>query len=247
MMMNLTPCVLLALLSSARASNPYHDLVTALEAKYDDRENQHQVTRASLRLGETEVSYLAAGPRTAERLVLFLHGAVFSARTWQIVGSLDQLASHGYQACAIDLRSRGANRHTLVSEFLDALGWRHRVLVVAASAGGMYGTPFVFAHPERVAGYVSIAALMDGSPRNGSSTVPALAIWGELDRPQRAGPTLSAFASSHLVIFPGAPHPAYLKDPLRFNKLILEFASHGEAGGSSGLPVAAAWDRRRRI
>jgi len=231
--------------------SPYQDLLTALEAKYDD---QHRVTRSSLKLGETEVSYLAAGPQNAERLVLFLHGSVFSARTWQILGSLDFLASHGYQACALDLPSRGADRHTLVSEFLDALGWGHRVLVVAASAGGMYGSPFVFEHPERASGYVSIAALMEGSPRNmessplnATSRVPALAIWGALDHPQRAELTLSAFASSHLVVFPDAPHPAYLKDPERFNNLVLEFASHGEAGGSSGLPVAAAWTGRRRV
>ena len=240
----MTPYLLLSLLSSTRAPNPYQDLLTALEAKYDD---QHRVTRSSLKLGETEVSYLAAGPKSAERLVLFLHGAVFSARTWQILGSLDLLASHGYQACALDLPSRGADRHTLVSEFLDALGWRHRVLVVAASAGGMYGSPFVFEHPERAAGYVSIAALMESSPRNATSRVPALAIWGALDHPQRAELTLSAFAPSHLVVFPDAPHPAYLKDPERFNSLVLEFASHGEAGGSSGLPVAAAWTGRRRV
>lgn len=178
--------------------------------------------------------------------MLFLHGAVFSARTWQILGSLDLLALHGYQAVALDLPSRG-NRHTLVSEFLDVLGWHHRVLVVAASAGGVYGSPFVFEHPEKTAGYVSIAALMESSPRNSTSRVPALAIWGALDHPQRAELTQSAFASSHLVIFPDAPHPAYLKDPERFNSLVLEFASHGEAGGGSGLPVAAVWTGRRRV
>ena len=129
-------------------------------------------------------------------------------------------------------------RRTLVSRFLSSIGWERRVLVVAASAGGSYGSPFVFEHPERAAGYVSIAALLDSPKKSPSSRVPALVIWGELDSPARADPTMHAFLEAHKVVFPQAPHPAYLKDPELFNRLVLEFAG---ASGKSSLPVSAAW------
>ena len=64
-------------------------------------------------------------------------------------------------------------------------------------------------------------------------------IWGELDNPARAATTLQAFASAHRVVFPDAPHPAYLKDPATFNRLVLEFAG---AAAPSSLPVACEWD-----
>ena len=43
-----------------------------------------------------------------------------------------------------------AARRQLVGGLLRALGWKKKVVVVSASMGGMYGSPFVLLHPEQV-------------------------------------------------------------------------------------------------
>ncbi|NET60630.1 MAG: alpha/beta hydrolase, partial [Symploca sp. SIO2E6] len=50
----------------------------------------------------TKIHYLAVGATTA-KTVLLLHGASFSAQTWQEIGTLQLLAQKGYQGIAVDL------------------------------------------------------------------------------------------------------------------------------------------------
>ena len=247
--------------SRAGAATPYGDLLGPLEQAYKDR---GLVNRSELLLPQHgKLSFLHAGPVTSQKLVILLHGAIFSARTWQVVGTLDALADAGVRVLAPEMpgsanglsgpRQSTAHRRSLLSALLHQLAWPHRALVVAASAGGAVGSPFVFAHPERTAGYVSVAAVLDApSDANSSSRpcpVPTLVLWGELDSPARSEPTMSAFASAHRVIFPEAPHPCYVKDPASFNALVLAFAGAGGlmdrlgiAGeGAARLPIAADW------
>ena len=201
-------------------------------------------------------------------MVLFLHGAAFSARTWQILGSLDALATSGLsiRAIAVDLPGFGdfksgrakdsaEQRDTLVHRLLRALGWQRRVLVVAASMGGSYGAPFVLNHPSQAAGSLPVAALgLRGSTP--VSSVPTLVLWGELDSPNspRAQAYARVFSRSQKIVFADAPHPCYLKAPARFNRLLLAFASAApqvEASMNTFAPpedvlrATALWDAAR--
>ena len=236
---------LLFAITGALSGGVFDNLLDPLERNYVDRGN---VNRSELSLTQHgTISYLHAGPPSSDRLVVFLHGAVFSARTWQVVGTLDALADAGVRSVALELpgsanglsgpRQSTAHMRTLLGAFVRELGWQHRVLVVAASRGGMVGSPFVFEQPEQAAGYVSVAALLDKPSGANTSSVPALVIWGALDSPGRSEATMRAFTSAHRVILPDAPHPAYLKEPARFSEPVLAFAGKGAAGT---LPTNAA-------
>ena len=135
---------------------------------------------------------------------------------------------------------------------MKAMGWSDRkVVVVAASMGGTVGAPFVLAHPNTVAGYVSVSAQLD--PRQSKSDVPALLVWGEHDDPSsaKAQAHIGCFRSHQLVVVKDAPHPAYLKEPSFFNALVANFAkgSASDRGAAKDdadgkLGIRAHWLRR---
>jgi len=213
--------VLLCLTTAASASGA--DLVAELEASYRDT---GAVSSQTLTVAgcASPVHFLQAPQRTdgLEKLVVLLHGAAFSARTWQVVGVLDALGKAGIRAIAVDLPGYGEHksgkerdspeqRETFVKRFLQALGWSKRVVVVAASMGGGYGNPFVHDHSAQVAGYVPVAAV--GLRSAEPSPVSTLVLWGALDSPDsaRAQAYGKVFRRSQRVIFADAPHPCYLK------------------------------------
>lgn len=99
--------------------------------------------RESLRVGDTEISYLSAG---SGPLVLLLHGTYWS-RVWQPV--LPVIAGHGLRPVAVDLPGFGRSGGELtletaavpalaawVDELLDALGAGWEVLVAGHDIGG---------------------------------------------------------------------------------------------------------------
>jgi pimeloyl-ACP methyl ester carboxylesterase len=53
-----------------------------------------------------KIHYLTAG-KPNHYPVLFLHGASFSARTWQEIGILEGVAQAGYRVIAVDLPGYG--------------------------------------------------------------------------------------------------------------------------------------------
>ena len=134
---------------------------------------------------EAPLHCLEAGPLASKQLVVFLHGAAFSAATWKETGALAALGSAGFRALAVDLPGFGAGlsgkrrllprqRHTLVTLLLDALLWPpdRRFVLVAASMGGTFASTFAVHSAVRLAGYVSISALIDAElapPRFDSS------------------------------------------------------------------------------
>jgi pimeloyl-ACP methyl ester carboxylesterase len=238
------------------------DLLEALNASYKDRGlvSEHKIVVAGM---SSPVHYLQAGPASSEKLVVLLHGMIFSADTWKVVGTLDSLADHGLRTIAIDAHRYSGDfgqeivRQSMLSSFLKAIGWTHKVLVVAASAGGTVGAPFVLgAGPNVVAGYVSVSAVLaeDGAPGASTSSVPALLVWGEHDAPSSAKALAhkQTFPTHQQIVVPEAPHPAYLKEPKCFNALLVRFAlskpgvleCEGRLSGSE-LRVAAQWGKAR--
>jgi len=156
---------------------------------------------------------------------------IFSASTFKWVGTLDALATAGCRVVALDLPSYSGQfasddvKRRLLGDFLAQIGWHRKVVVVAASMGGTVGSPYVLsAGPDKVAGYVSVSALL---PVEVASQVPTLLIWGENDSPTstKAKAHQRSFANHQMVIIPDAPHPAYLKEPTLFNELLVQFAT----------------------
>jgi pimeloyl-ACP methyl ester carboxylesterase len=214
------------------------DLESVLRAAYHESGAVTESKAALLGL-EEPVSFLSVGDRNASSLlVVLLHGMAFTASTWKFVGTLDALANAGIPAVALDLHGYGGQyasasvRKSLLRQFLQAIGWSHPVVVVAASMGGTVGAPFVLQapHVQAVAGYVSVSALLSGVGVS-HSNVPALLVWGDQDSPNsnKAIAHENMFTTHQKVVLPDAPHPCYLKWPKAFNALLVAFAAGPQA------------------
>ena len=235
------------------------DLEAPLRENYTDRGRVSEKT-AQLPSFSEPVKYLTAGPASARRYAVVIHGGVFSANTWRWVGTLDALAEAGIAVVAPDLNKYSGQfaspelRGKLIRELLSAMGWAPRpksVLLVAASMGGTVALPFLLdkSQARLVSGYVSVSALLElgTAAATATSSIPALLVWGEDDHPNssKARAHEAMFPKHQKVVIPNAPHPAYLKEPELFNELLVRFAKGKTGALPSGkvdaLHLSADW------
>ncbi len=134
--------------------------------------------------------------------VVLLHGASFSAATWEQLATLRLLAEAGYRAYAVDLPSYGqsapaaASPRTWLRALFDQLG------------------------------IVSAVAIPQYQAELGQIRVPVLAVWGERDRtiPQaHADLLVRAVARGRKVVIPGGSHVPYMSYPAAFHAELLKF------------------------
>ncbi len=182
-------------------------------------------------ISRKKVHYLAT-PKQDFSIVL-LHGASFSSETWQKTGTLEALASAGYQAFAIDLPGFGKSEPASIDpavwmdELLDELSAEMPVLLAASMSGG-YALPFITAHPASLSGFVAVAPV--GIPNYREQlhaiTAPVLAVWGEQDHivpTSDAELLVKSVKRGRLIIIPNGTHAPYMSDPTFFNRELLQF------------------------
>jgi pimeloyl-ACP methyl ester carboxylesterase len=176
-----------------------------------------------------------------------LHGASFSARTWQQIGTLAALADAGILAIAVDLPGYGDSAplagppQTWLRTLLETLQVGRPVLV-APSMSGRFAFPLVTEEPERLRAFVAIAPV--GIPHYlyhlDRITIPVLAVWGEDDLIvpiQQADLLIQSVRQGAKVIIPRGSHAPYMSDPAAFHAALLKFIA--------GLPPAGGGAKSR--
>ena len=178
------------------------------------------------------IHYLEAGEPTAIP-VLFLHGASFSAQTWQDIGSLKLLAEKGYRAVAVDLPGYGSSqsisgsRPEFLRELIEELKLNQPILV-SPSMSGSYSLPFIVKYSAMLRGFVPIAPVGISTFANQLQgiSLPTLAIWGSNDRivpVAEADIFLQMMPNAQKVILLDAGHACYMRATDEFHDVLTKF------------------------
>jgi abhydrolase domain-containing protein 14 len=186
----------------------------------------------SLEIHGAKVHYRVAGPEGG-RGVMLLHGASFTSKTWEEIGTIEALAGAGYRVWAFDLPGFGQSeassspRSAWLADVLDALGIE-RPVVVAPSMAGRFALPLVTGQPDRVAGFVGVApvTIVEHRDKLVGLDVPVLAVWGENDRTipiEHADILVSSVKHGRKAIIAGGSHAPYMTDPKAFHRELLAF------------------------
>ena len=184
-------------------------------------------------LSGADIHYLEVGEKTATTTVLLLHGARFSAQTWQDIGTLEFLADRNCHAVALDLPGYGrsqkiiGDRVMFLLDLMDRLALA-RPIVISPSMSGQYSLPFIAQYSHKLRGFVAVApvGIDRHKERLQGLAIPTLAIWGSNDRivpVSQADILLQTIPNGTKVLLPDAGHPCYLKATALFHQHLMQF------------------------
>lgn len=170
--------------------------------------------------------------------VLLLHGARFTSRNWQDIGTFKVLSSKGYTVLAVDLPEHGDSMSVkpptdakgkvqFLAELLKKLNLEKPV-VVAPSMSGSYAIPFVMnkEHSRELRGFIPVApgAVANYEADLKELDLPTLIVYGEKDKGfEQYADKMKEIPNSEVFMMKGATHPCYLDNPEEFHTKVLEF------------------------
>jgi abhydrolase domain-containing protein 14 len=171
-----------------------------------------------------------------QKPVILLHGASFSAQTWDELGTLDTLTRAGYPVLAADMPGFGQSppctlpKPDILRSLITKYDLKQPVLI-GPSRGGRYCLEFFFTSPELVGGLVLVGAvgIEENKDRLKDIHVPCCLIWGGEDTispPHYAKMLHKELPASTLHIIAGAGHPCYLDQPQTWHRELLQFLNH---------------------
>ncbi|MCL2932874.1 MAG: alpha/beta hydrolase [Trichodesmium sp. MAG_R03] len=185
-----------------------------------------------LKLKNARIHYLETGHKNSIS-VLLLHGASFTAHTWQEIGTLDLLTTKGYRAVAIDIPGYGRSQRISVSssgflqQILNQLNLNLPILV-SPSMSGSYSLPFVINSYNQLGGFVAVSPV--GIERFQDALkgikLPTLAIWGSNDRiipKEKADLLIELMPNTQKVILTDAGHACYIEKTEEFHEHLIKF------------------------
>jgi pimeloyl-ACP methyl ester carboxylesterase len=199
------------------------------------------ITSQYVNLENARIHYLEAGVRNSN-CVLFLHGASFTAQTWEEIGTLQLLASRGYRGVAVDIPGYGRSQRISVSpqgfllEFLELLEL-NRPVIISPSMSGNYSLPFVIENRDKLSGLVAVAPVGIKRYRQQLTGIdlPTLAVWGSNDRivpEDQADLLLELMPNAKKVILTNAGHACYMRATDDFHQHLIQFLEEIYNGAS---------------
>lgn len=190
------------------------------------------IQSTTVELDKSTVHYLTDGPDDGRAIVL-LHGASFSSKTWEEIGTIQTIADAGYRVFACDLPGCGKSSRTDIprtiwlGELLDKLKIEKPVIVSPSMSGG-FSLPLITEEPDRVSGFVAVApvAIPDYRDKLGQITCPVLAVWGENDQTvpfENADALVQAVKNGRKAVVSDGSHAPYMSDAAKFHEELLGF------------------------
>ncbi|MBP0018691.1 MAG: alpha/beta hydrolase [Cyanobacteria bacterium SBLK] len=190
------------------------------------------ISSHALDIRGASIHYLETGEISSPAL-LFLHGASFTARTWQEIGTLAYFADRGLRAIAVDVPGYGNSqsinfpRREFLLELLQGIQCDRPVLVSPSMSGG-YSLPFIAEYAEKLSGFVAVAPVGINRYQEAIAgcSLPVLAIWGSNDRivpPKYADLLVELFPQGQKVILPNAGHACYMRATPEFHQHLFAF------------------------
>ena len=190
------------------------------------------ITKQQETVGDCLLSTITAGS-AGKRDVLLLHGKMFSAETWNKLGTLEVLAENGYRAFALDLPGFGESPScsetpaSVIKQFIQTKNLDQPVLV-GPSMSGKIGIEFSLDQQDLLGGLVLLGSVgvRENQDRLAQIALPTLLMWGDQDKvsPVGNGYLLNEkIKASTFVELEDAGHPCYLDKPDIWHRELIRY------------------------